>query len=154
VKFSINQGALKKFRSTVWTFQQTFQTPLDDLQRFTSTIINSVGALKTATVTIDLIVFDPKHLLDLQARRVIPGSYQRGACFTAEGAPEIKELLAAALADWIDFIFVPEPKSFAICADHDEYTTFYAQTRSNLNRLIHPLVEAGFKQVQGYKREL
>lgn len=59
MKFSENQGLLKKFRSAAWKFQQTFQTPLNDLNRFTSTIITAAGPLKTGTVAIDLVVFDP-----------------------------------------------------------------------------------------------
>jgi hypothetical protein len=153
VKFSDNQGVLKKFRSAVWKFQQTFQTPLKDLNRFTSTIITATGPLKTATVTVDLVVFDPEHLLDLLTRHSIPHNCERGVSFTAEGSVEIEALLRAVLSDSIDFIFVPDPKSSAIFADHDEFTTFYAQTRSNLNRVVHPLVEAGFKQIQDYRRE-
>ena len=53
--------------------------------------------------------------------------------------------------DWIDFVLIPTPKQFAIYADHDEYTTFFAHTRSNLNCVVRPLVEQGFKQVD-YQR--
>jgi len=153
VKFAENIGALKKFRNTVWKFQQTFQTPLNDLQTFTSIIVAS-GPLTAATIAIDIVVFEPKHLLDLEARYSIPTTYQPGTSLTAERTPEIQELLSAVLADSIDFVFIPDPKPFTIFADHDEFTTFYAQTRSNLNRVVNPLVEAGFKQIQNYRRQL
>ncbi len=43
----------------------------------------------------------------------------------AKGQQNVAELLEAMLGDWIDFVFVPTTESFAIYADHDEYTTFY-----------------------------
>jgi hypothetical protein len=42
---------------------------------------------------------------------------------------EIAPLLEAALGDWVDFLFVPVPKPFAIYADHDDYITLYANSR-------------------------
>jgi hypothetical protein len=63
-------------------------------------------------------------------------------------------LLLAVFSDWVDFIFVPEPKSFGIYADHDEFTTFFAHTRSNLNRVVKPLAEGGFKMIPDYERRL
>ena len=65
---------------------------------------------------------------------------------------ETHRLLIASFSDWVDFWFVPQPKSFAIYADHDEYTTFYASTKSNLARVVTPLLENGFKEVPGFER--
>ena len=72
----------------------------------------------------------------------------------ATGPQEIEDLLHAALSDWLDFLFVPAPRPFVIYADHDEYTTFYANTRSNLNRVAEPLLARGFEEVSGYQRRL
>jgi hypothetical protein len=41
-----------------------------------------------------------------------------------------------------------------IYADHDEYTTFYASTKSNLNRIVAALSTDGFEQVTGNTRAL
>ncbi len=46
------------------------------------------------------------------------------------------------------------PKTFVIYADHDEYTTFYANSRSNLNRVTESLLTQGFEEVSGYQRRL
>ena len=73
---------------------------------------------------------------------------------TAVGRQEIEELLHATLSDWVDFLFVPAPKTFVIYADHDEYTTFYANSRSNLNRVTESLLTQGFEEVSGYQRRL
>ena len=84
----------------------------------------------------------------------IPPRYQRGVSITAAGQEEIEALLEAALGDWVDFIFVPEPKSFAIYSDHDEFTTFFAQNRSSLNRVVQALAGQGSKLEKEYRREL
>ena len=73
---------------------------------------------------------------------------------TAEGQREAEALLAAVLGDWIDFLFVPAPKPFVIYADHDEYATFYANTKSNLNRVAQALSAKGVEAVPNYEREL
>ena len=48
---------------------------------------------------------------------------------------------------------MPTPKPFVIYADHDEFTTFYANTRSNLNRVSDTLLTQGFEEVSGYQRQ-
>lgn len=63
------------------------------------------------------------------------------------------ELLKAALSDWVDFWYVPTPRVFMIYADHDEYSTFFADTKSSLNRVALPLLEARFKEVRDYQRD-
>ena len=73
---------------------------------------------------------------------------------TAVGRQEVEELLHTTFADWFDFLFVPTPKPFVIYADHDEYTTFYANTRSNLNRVVEALSAQGFESVADYRRQL
>ena len=49
---------------------------------------------------------------------------------------ETEELLLAAFTDFIDFKFFPVPKPFVLSADHDEYTSFFAISKSNLNRVV------------------
>jgi hypothetical protein len=149
-----NPAALKKFRRTAWKFQQTFETPLKDLKRFVSTIDQAAGPWRSASITIELAVFDPTHLIDLMNANSIPPRYQRGVSIIAVGLEESEALLEAALGDWVDFIFVPEPRSFAIYADHDEFTTFFAQNRSNLNRVVQALSGEGFKLESEYQRKL
>jgi hypothetical protein len=144
-------GSLKRFRRTPWGSQQTFSTPLKNLQPFVATI---TSAFDTASITIDQVIFAPKHLLDLLARCSLPARYGRDLTFVATGNEEVQALLQAALSDWIDFIFVPAPKPFVIYADHDEYTTFYANTKSNLNRVVDALSQQGFEKVKDYERNL
>ena len=125
MKLIENPAALKEFRRTAWKFQQTFETPLKDLKLFVSTIAQAGGLWRSANLTTELVVFDPTQLIDLLNANSIPPRYQRGVSIIAAGQEETEALLEAALGDWVDFIFVPEPKSFAIYADHNEFTTFF-----------------------------
>jgi hypothetical protein len=145
--------ALKQIRKTPWKFQQTFKTPLNRLKPYVAAII-AAASPERACVTIDQTVFEPRHWIDLLLRHSLPPAYGRGASVTAVGGQEIEELLQVAFTDWFDFFFVPTPKPFVIYADHDEYTTFYANTRSNINRVIKALAAQGFVQIAEYRRQL
>jgi len=154
MKMSDTPGALKQFRRTSWKFQRTFQTPLKNLQTFVTTIISVIQPFEAGRLTIEQVVFEPKHLISLLTSYSIPPRYEHGLSVFAVSQQEVEALLQAVLSDWIDFIFVPEPKPFVIYADHDEFTTFYAHTRSNLNRVIKALSGQGFEPVSDYERRL
>jgi hypothetical protein len=154
MKISETPGALKQFRRTSWKFQRTFQTPLKNLQTFVPTILSSIQPLKAGHLTIEQVVFEPKHLISLLSNYSIPPRCEQGLSVIAEGQKEVAALLQAGLSDWIEFIFVPDPKPFVIYAGHDEFTTFYANSRSNLNRVIKVLSGQGFEAVLDYERQL
>ncbi|HUR45435.1 MAG TPA: hypothetical protein VMZ27_06090 [Candidatus Saccharimonadales bacterium] len=141
-------GALKKFIRTPWRFQQTFQTPLQDLERFVS-VIMAANPAQTATVTIQEIVFECDTLN--ASLGVAPGTLRHNDSITASDG-EAGKLLFQCLSGWIDFLYTPSPKPFIIYADHDEYATFYANTKSGLNQVIIPLRDAGFKIVDDWTR--
>jgi hypothetical protein len=143
---------LETFRGNPWEFQQTFETPLDDLPSFVKTIVSAANPIQATSLTIDQAVFEPRNLIGMLANYSFPPQYQHGLCLTAAGQKEVEELLSIVLSDWIDFLFVPEPQSFAIYADHDEYTTFYARTPAKLNLIAAALTEQGFKSKPLYKR--
>jgi len=147
-------GVLSKFGRTPWGFQTTFSTPLNNLDSFVSTILPDEEGFEKGSVTIDEIVFEPKTLNALLAANPAANELNRDWSIHAEGKVQVRELLQATLSDWIDFLFVPTPKPFVIYADHDEYTTFYANTKSNLNRVVQALLVKGFKQIPNYQREL
>jgi hypothetical protein len=84
----------------------------------------------------------------------LPPEKGHESSMTADGELGAEALLLAALGDWVDFVLVPVPKPFVIYADHDEYTTFLASTKSNLNRVVQPLAAAGFQKVPDYERIL
>jgi hypothetical protein len=150
---SATSGSLKHLRKIPWRFQQTFLTPLQNLEPFVATIISARERIQVGTLTIDSIVFDPKNLTALLTSKSLPPLLQTESSLGAEGHREVGVLLQAALSDWVDFWFVPAPKPFVIYADHDEYTTFFANTKSNLNGVVEPLLKQGFEKVD-YERDL
>ena len=142
---------IKQFRAAPWPFQSTFLTPMKNLSGFVGALLArfvlEYGGLQT-----DIVVFEPLNLLELLSTRSIPVNDTWHFILEAEGQVEIAELLEAALGDSVDFIFVPSPGSFAIYADHDEYTTVYASTDSELRNLVSGLQAAGFNCVTHYTR--
>ena len=100
----------------------------------------------------DQVIFEPTNLISLFSGYSILPQYGHGWSITAEGRHEVEAVLYAALRDAVDFIFVPKPALFAIFADHDNFTTFYAHTRSNLNRVAEALTRGGFESVHDYQR--
>jgi hypothetical protein len=146
-------NALKQFRNRAWQFQQTFQTPVAKLHSFVTTVV-SVQDFEGAVITLDQIVFEPKHLISLLGSYSIAPPYGRGTSVLAQSQEEVALLLEAAFRDCVDFIFTPEPKPFVVFADHDEFTTFFASNRSNLNRVVTNLSAQGFNAIRDYKRQL
>ena len=146
-------GSLKRLRRVPWRFQQTFLTPLRNLQTFVATIISGREQILAGTVTIDSVVFETKKLNALLVNQSLPPSLQRESSVEVTGQQQVGALLEAALGVWADFWFVPTPKPFVIYADHDEYTTFFANSKSNLNGVVEPLLKQGFQTVD-YERNL
>ena len=145
-------GALKKFRRTPWRFQQTVERPrAGDLERFVSTLIAAHGGLQAATVTIDAVVFDTVRM---SALCPAGSSLGHDISLTAQSAEEAKALLVAALQDGPDFVCIPTPKPFVFYADHDDWITFYANTKSHLNHVIEALASHGCRIVQEWQRDL
>jgi hypothetical protein len=145
-------AALMEFRKTSWPFQRTFETPLKSLPAFVAAIIAANQKMKSGCVTIEQVVFEPTSLNELLASYSMPGHVGFGIAITATGREEVEVLLEAVFSDWIDFIFVPEPESFVIYADHDEYTTIFTRTHSDLDRVTEALHVQGAKMVSDYQR--
>jgi hypothetical protein len=146
-------GAVKRFRRTPWRFQQTIERPpAGELEEFVSTIVAAHGRIQEATITIDEIVFGTERMTALAPKTsTLPLVRESSVTATAN---EVKALLVATLMDGPDFIFIPVPKPFVFYADHDDWITFYANSKSQLNHIIEPLASHGFKLVQNWQREL
>jgi hypothetical protein len=147
-------GVLQTFHRTPWKFQQTFRTPLQDLPAFVKAILGANQLLSGGSIVIKQWVFEPKHLYELLKSHAIEPRNLLGQSLTASNPREVEELLVAAFSDWVDFLFVPTPKAFVIYADHDEFTTFFAHTRGDLNRAVQAMAALGVKTVPDFKRSL
>jgi hypothetical protein len=147
-------GSFSRFRKKAWTFQFTIQTPLARLEPFVHEIITALEPIRKGVVTIDGYVFEPKNTRKLLS--TFPSSLNLTHDWSIESvaADNIKKLLLASLQDWIDFAFIPTPQPFVFYSDHDKYTTFYAMTKSNLNRVMKPLLAQDFTQAKDFRRAL
>jgi hypothetical protein len=130
----------------------TFLTPVKDLNNFVSTILSTNGPFEEGSVTIAQIVFEPRNLIVLLSNYSLSKEFQNDWSLLAEDEKQVHELLRTALSDSVDFLCVPTPKPFVIYADHDEYTTFYANTKGNLNQPVNALLAKWFKPVLNYQR--
>lgn len=147
-------GAFKRFSKKAWTFQRTFQTPLTTLEPFVNAILSGFAPTMKGTIAIDGYVFDPKTLWKFLSALPHSRNLTHDWSIEAIDRESTKNLLIATFQDWIDFVFIPTPQPFTFYADHDEYTTFYAMTKSNLNRAVQPLLTQGFIEVTDFKRAL
>ena len=147
-------GAIKRFRRTPWRFQQTVEIPEgDEIARFVTSLIGVHIGIEQATVTVAEIIFHTARM-DAVLGSLAAEQLTRESAVTAKGRAAIEQLLIAAFWDGNEFIVVPTPKPFVMYADHDGWVTFYANTKSNLNHIIGPLVSDGFKLVKDWAREL
>ncbi len=142
---------IARLRTNPWEFQRTYLTPLEDLKNFVGAIVRALPA-NEGTITIDSVVFEPKNLLDLLSEHNIPLETCRDISIKASGQSEVVALLEAAMGDWLDFLFLPAAKSFAVYVDHDEYTTFFADDEFEMRNLTALLAERQYKLIPDYER--
>jgi hypothetical protein len=134
---------IHQFRANPWPHQRTLVTPRKNMASFLSTLLASYPVDRGIAST-DQVVFEPDSFLEiLKARELAIENYWT-FCVQASNTEDVAVLLDAMLNDWIDFVFVPSPESFAIYADHDEYLTLYAPTSSGLDQLVTRLELVGF----------
>jgi hypothetical protein len=110
--------------------------------------------VRSAHLLVSAVAFPPTNLLALLGGHGLPGDPAGGTSVFAETPDESLALLVAALGDWMDFYFLPNPKRFLLYADHDEYITLFAHRKASLSRIKARLTEAGFDEVTAYVREI
>src|SRR5437867_1546553 len=91
-------GSLKRFGRTPLRFQQTFRTPLDNLEAFVSSIVSTLTPIEKGCVTIDKVVFEPKHLKALLSEYSLSADFGHDLSLAAAGHDQVAALLRAALA--------------------------------------------------------
>ena len=111
-----------------------------------------MGKTESSCLTLDTIVFEPRNMASLLARHEILDRLKSGVSINASTPDECRVLLQAALSDGVDFALAPIPKTFALYADHDQFTTFFAHRRSGLSHIANALTELNFRTIPGYIR--
>lgn len=132
-------------------FQVTFGTPRERLDTFVGTLIGDPCDVKGAWIYVETVVFEPRSLSKLLEAQGIECPYLQDRVVRAETAQEARELLRAALNDWVDFFFELEPGRFALYADHDDFTTLYTARENRLKRTVRAMRELEF-EVADYTR--
>lgn len=117
-----------------------------------SEIVTALAPIEKGIIVMDGYVIEPKNLRKLLSANPQSMNFTHDWSIESTSIKSIKELLFATFQDWIDFAFIPTPQPFVIYADHDEYTTFYAMIKSNLNRVVQPLLAQGFTQIKDFTR--
>jgi hypothetical protein len=143
--------AIHRFRANPWPYQTTLETPRKNMASFLSALL-AVFPVDRGVASTDQVVFEPDSVLELLKAREL--SIENYWTFFAEASSseDVAVLLDAMLNDWIDFVFVPSPESFAIYADHDEFLTLYVPTSSGLSQLVTRLGLVGFSFKDWYVR--
>jgi hypothetical protein len=144
-------GTIHLFRTNPWPHQKTLVTPRDNMSAFLSTLLTAFPVERGVAST-DQVVFEPDSVLGLLNSRNIEVENHWCFCIEASETDDVSASLDAMLNDWIDFVFVPSPETFAIYADHDEYLTLYAPSAEELLRLIAELELRRFSFVADYVR--
>jgi hypothetical protein len=161
IAFTPTPGTLNKFKRTASQFQHqaTFQNPHKNLAPFVEAILSALHPLQSIQVTIHEIIFEPRNVNALlEGQGLSPLEMHRTDQWNdwsliASENLEIRDLLVAVLSDSIDFTLIPMPRKFLSYADHDDYVTFFAATKSNLNRVVSALEQLKLRP-NDYQRRL
>ena len=158
ITFDHTPGSFKKLRNkALLQEQRTFQTPLENLQPFVTTILSAIEPIQSGRIVIDEIIFEPHYLSDLLTGHSImvpPMSNTRDLhdwTLSCSEIVETQQLLVAVLRDKFDFMFAPTPGSFMIYADHDDYATFFSRKKSHLTRMVQALSRIGISPVEYWR---
>ena len=132
-------------------FQQTYATPLDDLQHFIETLLDPFEVSR-ASVWIETLVFNPKELVwYLRGSGIHSNEGElNNSLLLAENRSEAATLLECILGQWADFAFLPTPREFVIYADHDEFTTVFTKSTEKLSSLRKHMKAEGFREVRDW----
>lgn len=128
----------------------TFSAEGDRYGKFFSAIISALSKSTGAMVTIAQVDTGTPFLNKLLCVDESTISLERGTTIEAECHNEIEPLLDAAFRDGNDFLFVPTPKRFLIYED-DGFTTFFANSKANLNLIAQPLGQLGFGIIRNWQ---
>lgn len=146
MKMSREQTRGWRLQNAPFAFQQTYRTPLKNLNEFVHSILAPFDFLE-AELRIETWVFTPENFLKhLEEFGIAADSGElSGATIISENRSEGEALLKHALTDWMDFAFLPIKSDFAIYADHDEYTTIFTRTQELTTQLSEAMMRRGFE---------
>jgi hypothetical protein len=153
MKVSDTPSALKQIRKTPWKFQQTFKTPLNNLQPFVAAIL-STASPESACITIEQAVFEPKHWIDLLKSLFTAASLWEGSIYYRCWTARSRRVALHSFLRLVRLPFRPHSKTVRDLCRSRRVRNVYANTRSNLNRVVEALSAQGVEEVAEYGRQL
>jgi len=123
---------------------------LKRLPWFTKTLVEQLQPFDHALLIVDQCVMDlPPALINLRQAAGERRPVHEAPGHSFDDDPEgFRSVLEAALSGWIDLRALFSPPHFALSADHDEYTTFFAQSSGQRDELGSVLSKGGVKLVE------
>ena len=138
-------GATKKLRQKAGGAQVTFSVNRQGASAFSTALLSGNPPCGRAALVVEETSGALYHVGPLIAHPPL-ASLPRDTTITAMGREAAEALLAAALSDYVDFWFVPEPGGFVVHADDDECATVFAHRQGPVSRAGERLAGAGFRR--------
>ena len=133
--------------------QATFVVTPNQYSAFAAAIAGGDDPPSASTLVVRENVFQPRRTRPLLAKGSPETLFPVDTTIAVDG-PHAEALLAAALADGIEFWFSPAAGTFLVYADRDDYATVFAMREAAVARVSERLRLAGFTEVQSYRRKL
>jgi hypothetical protein len=133
--------------------QATFEVLPKQYGAFAASIAGGDDAAEGATLIVRANVFQPRRTRPVLAQGSPETLLPPDTTIEVDG-PHAEVLVAAVLADGVDFWFTPKAGGFTVYADHDDYATIFATRQGPVSRVSEQLRLAGFTEVPGYRRKL
>lgn len=137
-------GATKKLRKKAGGAQMTFAVNRQGALAFSTALLSGDPSCERAALVVEETSGPLYHVGPLIAHPPLE-SIPRDTTISATGHEAAGALLAAALSDYVDFWFVPEPGGFVVQADDDECATVFAHRQGPVSRAGERLAAAGFR---------
>lgn len=136
-------GATKKLRKKAGGAQMTFSVSRQGASAFSAALLSGDPPCERAALVVEETSAPLYHIGPLIVHPPLE-SLPRDTTIAATGREAAAALLAAALSDYVDFWFVPEPGGFVVHADDDECATVFAHRQGPVSRAGERLEAAGF----------
>jgi hypothetical protein len=133
--------------------QATFVVTPNQYAAFAAAIAGGGDPPSASTLVVRENVFQPRRTRPLLAKGSPETLFPTDTTIAVDG-PHAEALLAAALADGIEFWFSPAAGTFLVYADRDDYATVFAMREAAVARVAERLRAAGFTEVPSYRRKL
>lgn len=132
-----------------WKRQITFVTPLDRLAWYAPFLLEHLRPFESVMLRIDQVIFNAPPRLDQLRAKIgeLRSIHDAPGHLFGHDDPAFADVLTAALSKQIDFRLFCQPFGRALRVDHDEHTTFFAESSEKITEIERQFRKNGLKQV-------